>query len=102
MHFMISRAGVGLMAASLALALSGCGGKKDTANMSEVQMKDLETADGTINDAMTDLDGVQTEGTALVEASNASGNAAAKAPASAGNDSAPAKEGGNSEVVADQ
>jgi hypothetical protein len=102
MHFMISKAGVGLMTAGMVLALSGCGDKKDSTNMSEVQMKDLDAADGTINDAMTDLDGVQTEGTALVEASNASSNASgAKAPASAGNDSEPAKEG-DSEVVADQ
>lgn len=102
MHFMVSRAGIGLMAAGLAISLSGCGEKKDSANMSEVQMKDLDAADGTINDAMTDLDGVQTEGTALVEAGNASGNAsAAKAPSSTGNDSEPTKEG-NSEVVADQ
>ena len=39
-------------ALGLALALSACGDSKESANSVDVQMKDLETVDGTINDAM--------------------------------------------------
>lgn len=89
-------------ALSLVLLTTGCGGVKDSGNTTEVQMKDLETVDGTINDAMTDLDGVQSEGTAMAETGSNSGTSAAPA----GNT---AKEAGESpasdtetEVVADQ
>ena len=48
-----------------ALLLAGCAtlgacGKKDEST-NTVQMKDLEVVDGTTTDAMTDLDGVQSE-----------------------------------------
>ena len=45
------------------LSLTACGsGDKGGSN---VQMKDMEVVDGTATDAMTDLDGVQSEGTAI-------------------------------------
>lgn len=94
-----------MLAAALGftLALSACGGSKDSANSVDVQMKDLETVDGTINDAMTDLDGVRTEGTAMAETGN---NAAAAAtPTETTSAAAKAEAAGASsdaEVVAEQ
>ena len=41
------------------LALTGCG--RDEKGSNAIQMKDLEVVDGTATDAMTDLDGVQSE-----------------------------------------
>lgn len=76
--------------------VAACGGETKGGN--SVQMKDMEVVDGTATDAMTDLDGVQSEGGMLAlpagnAASNAAGNAADPAePAAAA----------NSEVLADQ
>ncbi len=85
-----------------ALMTGGCGGKGAAGNTAEVQMKGLETVDGTINDAMTDLDGVQSEGTAMADTG---GNAAAPAGAAKAADKS-ADDNGSSEadteVVADQ
>jgi hypothetical protein len=85
---------------ALTLPLAACG-SKDTGNKSAVPMKDLEVVDGTANDAMTDLDGVKSEGTALVD--TGAGNTAATpdnatAPTEKKADEADAK----AEVVADQ
>jgi hypothetical protein len=60
------------------LSLAACGGKEDGGN--KVQMKDMEVVDGTATDAMTDLDGVQSEGAALAMPDNAA-NGSAPAPA---------------------
>lgn len=84
----------GLAACAL---LVGCGGNGDKGGGS-VQMKDMEVVDGTATDAMTDLDGVQSEGTATVlPASNAVSNASAAPVRPA--ERAPA---GDDEVLADQ
>lgn len=86
-------------ALTASLLLGACGGKSE-GNSAQAHLSDLEKADGTINDGMTDLDGVQTE-TPAVALTNAaptgasSGNTSEK---SAGNSAAPAQE----EVVADQ
>lgn len=83
----------------MCLFLGGCGGGSES-NSTQAHLSDLEKADGTINDGMTDLDGVQTE-TPAVALTNAapvgqvSDNASDK---QAGNTAAPAQE----EVVADQ
>lgn len=85
---------------ALMLPLAACG-SKGTDNKSTVPMKDLEVVDGTANDAMTDLDGVKSEGTALVDtgASNAATNVSnATAPVEKKTDDADAK----AEVVAEQ
>lgn len=91
-----------LAAAPLALMLAACSGR-DEGNGAQVQMSDLQKADGTINDAMTDLDGVQVEGLPAMDTGNggsASGNAAvALAGPSSGNQTAAS---GDDEVVADQ
>jgi hypothetical protein len=50
--------------AACVVPLAGCGGSGQQGGNS-VQMKDLEVVDGTTTDAMTDLDGVQSEGTAV-------------------------------------
>lgn len=62
---------IGALAACALLA--ACGGGDKGGN--SVQMKDMEVVDGTATDAMTDLDGVQSEGTATVlPAGNAAEN----------------------------
>lgn len=54
------------------LALSACGGSKDEAGAGQkVEMRDMEVVDGTINDAMTDLDAARADGTALANSANA-------------------------------
>lgn len=83
---------VTLIAACLPLA--ACGGKDE--GTTKVQMKDMEVVDGTATDAMTDLDGVQSEGTAIALPGNATGNSSAPRPA----EEKPAA--GDAEVVADQ
>ncbi|MCP1471600.1 hypothetical protein J3E64_003311 [Sphingobium sp. OAS761] len=84
---------IGLLFAGCA-ALAGCGGDDKPGNM--VQMKDMEVVDGTATDAMTDLDGVQSEGvSAALPDGNAASNSSA-APAAA------AKPAEDDEVVADQ
>lgn len=94
---------IALAAAPLAMVLSlaGCGGQDD-GNGAQVQMSDLQKADGTINDAMTDLDGVQVEGMPVADTGNGSagGNTAhaVSAPAD-GNHTAAS---GDEEVVAAQ
>ena len=67
-----------------ALLLAGCAtlgacGKKDEGT-NTVQMKDLEVVDGTTTDAMTDLDGVQSEVPEPAVPGAAAGNAT-EAPA---------------------
>lgn len=87
---------------ALMLPLAACG-SKDTGNKNLVPMKDLEVVDGTANDAMTDLDGVKSEGTALVDtgAGNTSSNASnTTAPNEKKADDADAD--AKAEVVADQ
>ncbi len=81
------------------LLLGACGGKS-TGNTTQAHLSDLEKADGTINDGMTDLDGVQTE-TPAVALTNAAPTGAPAGNASekqTGNAATPAQE----EVVADQ
>jgi len=78
------------------IALTGCGDKDQGGN--KVQMKDMEVVDGTATDAMTDLDGVQSEGTAIaLPSGNAADNSGV--PARAAPDKAPAEE---AEVLSDQ
>ncbi|MCI4591598.1 hypothetical protein MOK15_16055 [Sphingobium sp. BYY-5] len=85
------------------LPLAACGGGDKSGN--SVQMKDMEVVDGTATDAMTDLDGVQSEGTAIaLPDANASSNGSdAARPAKPANpksaDKAPAQD---DEVLADQ
>ncbi len=76
--------------------LAACGGEEKGGNA--VQMKDLEVVDGTATDAMTDLDGVQSEGTSVSMPGGNSSRAAPRKDSEAAAEPA-AKE---SEVVADQ
>lgn len=70
-----ARLSLSFLVAFAALPLAGCGSEKSG---NSVQMTDMEVVDGTATDAMTDLDGVQSEGTAIaVPAGNASNSAAA-------------------------
>ncbi|MFZ2997976.1 hypothetical protein [Sphingobium sp.] len=81
-------------------ALTGCGGSEKGGN--SVQMKDMEVVDGTATDAMTDLDGVQSEGTAVaLPEGNSAANASAPAkPATP--PAATADKADDAEVLSDQ
>lgn len=83
-----------LVAATLPLA--ACGSKEEGGN--KVQIKDMEVVDGTATDAMTDLDGVQSEGTAIALPGNNSADNSS-APAKPAPEKAPAEE---AEVLSDQ
>ncbi len=83
-----------ILLASCAL-VAACGGETKGGN--SVQMKDMDVVDGTTTDAMTDLDGVQSEGGVLALPS---GNATVDAPGNAADKPEPAA--ANSEVLADQ
>ena len=76
------------------LPLAACGGADKTET--KVEMKDMEVVDGTTSDAMTDLDGVQSEGTAIAPTGNAT--TSATAPAKPAADSA----GEDTEILSDQ
>ncbi len=80
-----------------AALLAACNGKEEAAT-NTVAMKDLEVVDGTASDAMTDLDGVQTEGTATAPTPSAGTNGTATLAAAANE----TKEAENAEVVSDQ
>jgi len=60
------------------MSLTACDGDKKSGNA--IQMKDLEVVDGTTTDAMTDLDGVQSEVPAPVLPGASAGNALAPSP----------------------
>lgn len=76
-------------------ALTGCGGGDKGGN--SVQMKDMEVVDGTASDAMTDLDGVQSEGTAVtLPGGNAADNGSAPVTAQA------AEKDADAEILSDQ
>lgn len=79
-------------------ALTACGKDEKTSNT--VQMKDLEVVDGTTTDAMTDLDGVQSEVPAAALPSAGSNNSAAAAPAKP--EPAANAASGETEVLSDQ
>lgn len=96
----LTRYTIAIAGLSLALLTGGCG-DKGGGESATVQIKDLETADGTINDSMTDLDGVQSEGTTLAD--TGTGNSASPAAAQpAQNASAPSSSSDDTEVVAEQ
>ncbi|WP_419723018.1 hypothetical protein [Sphingobium aquiterrae] len=96
----LAKAGARLVAPLAAVAmLAACGGGGGTQGNS-VALKDLEKADGTTTDAMTDLDGVRAEGTALAETGNAT--AAKPAGGAAGNEAAPKAADNSAEVLTEQ
>lgn len=77
--------------------LTACGGDQNSGNA--VQMKDLEVVDGTTSDAMTDLDGVQSDAPAPALPGTTSNSVAAPAakPEPAANAAAT-----DTEVLSDQ
>lgn len=86
---------------AMAALLGACGRGNETGNSTQVQMTDLEKADGTINDAMTDLDGVQVEGTMAAPIDNsANGSTAASVATEAKVQGSTSN--ASEEVVADQ
>ena len=82
------------VAFAMLFALAACGSADKGGN--KVEMKDMEVVDGTATDAMTDLDGVQSEGTAIASPGNAAANTSSAAQPAA----EPA--GGDAEVLPDQ
>jgi len=100
----IPRSRIAVLGIALSLLVGGCDGKS-AGNGASVQIKDLETVDGTINDSMTDLDGVQSEGTMLADTGSnmAAASAARSASGAAQNATAPSSSSpDDTEVVADQ
>lgn len=85
------------VAFAMLFALAACGSADKGGN--KVEMKDMEVVDGTATDAMTDLDGVQSEGTAIALPS---GNAADNAGAAVVKPAAEKAQGEDAEVLADQ
>ena len=55
-----------LLGAGASLLLASCGDNKEAAG-NAVQMRDMEVVDGTVNDSMTDLDAVKSDGVGVVE-----------------------------------
>jgi hypothetical protein len=82
---------------AMLFAIAACGGADKGGN--KVEMKDMEVVDGTATDAMTDLDGVQSEGTAVALPG---GNAADNASAAIAKPAAEKAQGEDAEVLADQ
>ncbi|WP_176591912.1 hypothetical protein [Sphingobium sp. EM0848] len=82
------------------MALAACGGKEK--NSTAVPMNHMEVVDGTATDAMTDLDGVQSEGGALAVPANHSDNAATPAPAPKKPKDGEEKPAADTEVLSDQ
>lgn len=60
------RSSIFLLGTSACLLLTACGDKKEAAG-NAVQMRDMEVVDGTVNDSMTDLDAVKSDGVGVVE-----------------------------------
>lgn len=81
-------------------ALAGCGKKDQTS--STVQMNNMEVVDGTATDAMTDLDGVQSETAPSALPANRSDNGADAAPSTAPKNEAAGKPGADTEILSDQ
>lgn len=100
MPFLIQR--LPLVVIPAALSLAACGSDQAGGNGADVEMMGLEKADGTINDAMTDLDGVQVEGTAMVETGNDNTASAGAAPTATASNESEAPSAAEEEVVADQ
>jgi len=69
-----------MICASACLALAGCGGGED-ATANSVEMRDMEVVDGTVNDSMTDLDAVMSDGVGAVN--NAGSVSRAETPSAA-------------------
>lgn len=94
------------MLGSLALAaallpMAACGDKKQEQSTT-IEMKDMETVDGTASDAMTDLDGVKAEGTSVVETGNALAASNGASPVTTQKEQTDAGDDSSAEVVAEQ
>lgn len=88
-----------IFVSAFALPLAACGSNKSETT-STVAMNNMDVVDGTTTDAMTDLDGVKSEGTAMVPG-GAGNTATTTAPKAADNASDPAEQP-DTEVIADQ
>ncbi|WP_323809954.1 hypothetical protein [Sphingobium baderi] len=91
---------IGAALLSGCITLMGCGGGDKGGNV--VQMKDMEVVDGTATDAMTDLDGVQSEGTAAAMPVGNASNAGAAAKPRPRKEETGESGDESAEVVADQ
>ncbi len=87
------------LAAAMLPSLAACS-KSGSGGNSTVAMKDMDVVDGTATDAMTDLDGVKAEGTAMAPVTSSNSTAPKVASAPTTNSAAPADPG--AEVVSDQ
>ncbi|MES1986215.1 MAG: hypothetical protein V4461_14825 [Pseudomonadota bacterium] len=89
-----------IFVSAFTLPLTACGSNK-TETTSTIAMNNLDVVDGTTTDAMTDLDGVKSEGTAMVPGSAGNTATTSNAPKAAANASDPAEQA-DTEVIADQ
>lgn len=99
MPFLFQDLRLAVVPAALSLLLAACGPDQGDGNGTDVEMMGLENADGTINDAMTDLDGVQIEGTAMTETGNDNTDSSDTAP---NGNTSEASSSLEEEVVSDQ
>jgi len=74
----IHRAWPAFLALAASAALAGCGGNTQTAG-NDVEMRDMEVVDGTVNDSMTDLDAVRSDGVGVANNSGETTHRAAPA-----------------------
>ncbi len=96
------RSRIAVLGVALSLLVSGCNGK-GTGNSATMQIKDLEAVDGTINDSMTDLDGVQSESVMAVDTgSNTNSSASTRTTTEAAENAASSSSPDDTEVVAEQ
>lgn len=61
-------------------ALASCGGN-DVADGNTVEMRDMEVLEGTVNDSMTDLDAVRSDGVGAVDNAGSVSRAQSSEPA---------------------
>lgn len=62
------------------LGLASCGGN-DVADGNTVEMRDMEVLEGSVNDSMTDLDAVRSDGVGAVENAGSVSRAQSSEPA---------------------
>lgn len=93
------RSGFATVLLSSLVALTACGGAQES-ERKQVEMRDMDVVDGTINDSMTNLDAVRADGTALANGSaNSADRPAGRAAQRAARDEVDEAEA-NAEAVA--
>jgi hypothetical protein len=74
-----------MLAAIGGLALAGCDGAEEAPG-NTVEMRDMEVLEGTVNDSMTDLDAVKSDGVGAVDNAGSVSRAQTSEPADGASD----------------